>query len=543
MNQDYYLKVGRAADLLDKKERALFRFFEILPGAATWLTFLLAILLSWKKPVWVAIFVIVFVIYWFARNIYFFFHLSGCYKKMAENEKINWLARLDELKTPCLPTGMENCPSTLLGTTSSSLSLGVEDLSPSKGWRNIYHLVIIPMYQEPLAVLREVFLALTNCDYPKDKMIVVLACEERVKEEVEKTALDIEKEFSGKFFNFLITWHPSGLLGEISGKGSNENWASKRAKEMIDSLKIPYDRIVYSCFDADTVVFLKYFSCLTYYYLTVKNPTRCSFQPIPLFINNIWQAPPVSRIFAFSASFWEMMCQERPEKLITFSSHSMSFSALVDIDFKQANVVSDDSRIFWQCFFKYDGKYEVIPLYYPVSMDANAAPSFRKTVKNVYLQQRRWAYGVGDIAYFLFGSLKNKKIALSKKISLGFTIFENYWSWATSSVLLFFLGWLPIILGVENFKQTLFSYNLPIFTRNILTLAMMGLVGSIYFSIVLLPPKPIQFGRKKYLFFILEWFLIPIILIFFYALPAIDSQTRWMLGKYLGFWPTPKIRT
>jgi cellulose synthase/poly-beta-1,6-N-acetylglucosamine synthase-like glycosyltransferase len=175
-------------------------------------------------------------------------------------------------------------------------------------------------------------------------------------------------------------------------------------------------------------------------------------------------------------------------------------------------------------------------------MDANVASTFYQTIKNVYLQQRRWAYGVGEIAYFLFGSLKNKKVPVSKKIFLGFDIFENHWSWATSSVLLFFLGWLPIILGGEGFKQTLFSYNLPIFTRNILTLAMIGLVGSIYLSILLLPPKPIQFGKKKYLFFILEWLLIPIILIFFYAIPAIDAQTRWMLGKYLGFWPTPKTR-
>jgi cellulose synthase/poly-beta-1,6-N-acetylglucosamine synthase-like glycosyltransferase len=507
MSQDYYLRVGIAADLKNKKERLLFRFFEILPGAITWLTFLLAIFFSWKKPVWTAAFVIFFVIYWLARNIYFSFHLAACYKKMAENEKIDWIAKLNKFH-----------------------------------WKDIYHLVVIPMYKEPLAVLREVFLALQKSDYPKDKMIVFLACEERAKKEVKETAFLIEKEFGNTFFKLLITWHPENLEGEIAGKGSNESWASRRAKELLDSLNIPYNRVIYSSFDADTCVFPKYFSCLTHYYLSAENPTRCSFQPIPLFINNIWQAPSVSRIFAFSASFWEMMCQERPEKLVTFSSHSMSFSTLVDVGFKQTNVVSDDSRIFWQCFLKYDGDYKVVPIYYPVSMDANAAFSFWQTIKNVYRQQRRWAYGVGEIAYFLFGSLKNKKIPLSKKISMGFNVFENHWSWATNSVLLFFLGWLPIILGQENFKQTLFSYNLPVFTRNILTVAMIGLVGSVYFSILLLPPKPLNLGRKKYLLFILEWLLIPIILIFFYALPAIDSQTRWMFGKYLGFWPTPKIR-
>ncbi len=408
------------------------------------------------------------------------------------------------------------------------------------GSKEIYQLVILPMYQEPLEIVRDAFNSLVKSDWPKEKMIVVLSCEEQGNR---LAAENIKKEFTVKFFKLLLTYHPLGLSGEMAGKGSNETWGARKAKEIIiDPLKIPYENIIVSSLDTDTVVFPKYFSCLTYYYLTANNPVHSSFQPIPLFINNIWQAPPISRIFAFSASFWEMMCQERPEKLLTFSSHSMSFKALVDVDFRQTNVVSDDSRIFWQCFLHYDGDYEVIPLFYPISMDANAAPSFWRTMKNVYLQQRRWAYGVGDIAYFLFGFLKNKKIPFSKKFSLGFTIFETHWSWATVPILIFFLGWLPLILGGQNFGQSLLAYNLSRFVSRILTIGMLGLLGSIYFSILLLPPKPLKYGQKKYFFFVLEWFLLPIIMIFFTALPALEAQTRWVLGKYLGFWPTPKMR-
>ncbi len=236
------------------------------------------------------------------------------------------------------------------------------------------------------------------------------------------------------------------------------------------------------------------------------------------------------------------MCQERPEKLLTFSSHSMPFKALVDVDFRQTNVVSDDSRIFWQCFFKYDGDYRVQPLYYPISMDANCAPSFLRTMKNVYLQQRRWAYGAGDIPFFLFGFLKNKKIPFSKKFSLGFTLLETHWSWATVPILIFLLGWLPLILGNVEFGQSLLAYNLSRFVSRILTVGMLGLIGSIYFSILLLPPRPPEYGKKKYLFLALEWFLLPVIMIFFTSIPALEAQTRWMLGKYLGFWPTPKMR-
>ena len=316
----------------------------------------------------------------------------------------------------------------------------------------------------------------------------------------------------------------------------------KAKKVIIDRLGIPYENIIFSSFDADTVVFPKYFSCLTFHYLTSKNPNRRSFQPIPLFINNIWQAPFFSRLFSFSSTFWNTMNQASPDNLVTFSSHSMSFKTLVEVGFKQTNVVSDDSRIFWQCFLKYNGDYRVQPLYYPVSMDAVVAKGYFQTMKNVYKQQRRWAYGAGEVPYLLFGFLKNKKIPLLKKIRYGFVTIEGYWSWATSSFILFFIGWLPLVLGGHEFTQTLFSYNLPWVLRNMMTLAMVGLVVSAYFSIVLLPPKPPEYGRLKYLALALEWLVVPVVMLIFTPLPALEAQTRWMLGKYMGFWYTEKVR-
>ncbi len=437
---------------------------------------------------------------------------------MKVNEKINWLEKLNNL-----------------GPESFSL--------PVKDWRDIYHLVFLPICKEPLEIARDAFRALENTDYPKDRTIVILSAEESQRENLNLIIEKIQEEFGNKFSRLLITWHPINLPGEIPGHGSNDAWAGKEAKRLIvDPRKIPYENIIVSSFDIDTCVFPKYFSCLTYYYLTSENPTRTSFQPIPLYINNIWQAPFFSRIFAFSATFWQMMCQERPEKLLTFSSHAMSFKALVDAGFKQTNVVSDDSRIFWQCFLKYDGDYRVSPIFYPVSMDANASKSFWQTMINIYKQQKRWAYGVGDIPFFLFGFLKNKKISFSKKFFRTMELIEGHWSWATTSIMIFCLGWLPIVLGGPEFSQTLISYSLPKIISFILTLSMIGLVGSAYFSILLLPPKPPEYGRFKYLFFAIEWLLLPLIMVFFTSLPALDAQTRWMFGKYMGFWPTEKVR-
>ena len=517
--EKYYLKVGKAGDLKSARERALFRFLEILPGAISWGTLIVAILLSWLKPAWISIFIIFFVLYWLFRTIYFSFHLRSGYKKMREHEKIDWLEKIRQLPI-------------------------INYQLPTKDWKEIYHLIILPMYKEPYEIVMETFQALLKTDYPKNKMLVVLAIEERAGKQAEITAKKIEKEFAKKFFKFSITCHPSNLPGEIAGKGSNDAWASRKAQKMIDLLSIPYEHTIISSFDIDTVVFPKYFSCLTYHYLTSEKPLQSSFQPIPVFLNNVWETPPISRIFSFSSTFWQTMCQERPEKLRTFSSHSMSFKTLIEVDFRQTNVLSDDSRIFWQCLLKYDGDYKTIPLYYPISMDANVAPTFLKTLKNVYKQQRRWAYGVENLSYLIFGFIKNKKIPFFKKIHLGLIVWEGYWSWATNSFIIFLLGWLPIVLGGPEFAQTLLAYNLPIFVRTILTIAMFGLISSAYLSILLIPPHPVSVrqGRKKCLILILEWLLLPVIMVGFTALPSLEAQTRWMLGKYMGFWPTEKIR-
>jgi hypothetical protein len=175
-------------------------------------------------------------------------------------------------------------------------------------------------------------------------------------------------------------------------------------------------------------------------------------------------------------------------------------------------------------------------------MDANLAKSFFRTMVNIYKQQRRWAYGVADIPYFLFGFYKNKRIPVSKKLSLGFELIEGHLTWATASALIFLLGWLPLYLGGPEFSQTLISYNLPKVISQMMTFSMIGLFGSIYLSLILLPPKPKEYSRIRYLVFAFGWLLFPITMIFFTSLPALDAQIRLMLGKYMGFWVTEKVR-
>jgi cellulose synthase/poly-beta-1,6-N-acetylglucosamine synthase-like glycosyltransferase len=513
-----YLRVGRASELEDPRERRLLRFFEIFQGGLSWLTLGLAFVLSGFAPTHIFYFLIVFVIFWFFQSLYYAFHLHSGFKKMRKYEKVDWLEKIKQFPIE-----------------KSVLEI--------KSWRDIYHLIIFPNYNEPYEVIKESLEALVDSDYPKDRMIVVVAFEQRGGEERKVIAQKIKQEFGDKFFKFLNTFHPDGIVGEIKGKGANDAWACKKAKELIiDPLAIPYENIIVSSFDIDTRVYPKYFSCLTYHYLTAQKPTRTSFQPIPLYHNNIWEAPAFSQVSSFAGTFWQIMCQERPEKLITFSSSSMSFQALVEVGFKQTNIVSEDSRIFWQCFFKFDGNYRTQPIFYPVSMDANVGKNIWQTLRQMYKQKRRWAYGVENVSYFLYGCVKNKRVPLKKKLSLGFELIGGQWSWAVSSILIFVLGWLPIFLGGRWFSHSLLSYSVPKMASRIMTFAMIGLITSIWLSSILLPPRPPVYKKTKYLAFVLSWILIPAQMIFLNSLPALDAQTRFMLGKYMGFWVTPKQR-
>jgi len=520
--EKYYLNTGKATDLESPRERIIYRAFEILPGFLSWATLILVIFLSWAQPIWIAFFIIVFDLYWFLRAIHFSVHLIFTFRKMKRHLKIDWMQKINSLPT-------------------SQFSLPISNFS------DIYHLVIFPMYKEGLAVVRASFQAAINSDYPQEKMLVVLAIEERAGQRAKKIAQQIEQEFGDKFFKFLVTVHPQDIVGQIAGKGSNETWAGQQVKEkIIDPLSIPAQNIIVSCFDIDTQVAPGYFSCLTYHYLTAQQPTRTSFQPIPLYNNNIWQAPIFSRVVATCNVFWQMMQQARPEKLVTFSSHSMSWQAVVEMDFWQTNIVSEDAGIFWKSFLFYDGDYRIVPLFYPVSMDACLAPTLKKTALNQYKQQRRWAWGVEGIPYLLFGFFKDifngRKIRWLKKIRYSLMLLGGFWSWAMASLLILVLGWLPLLLGGQAFNLTILSYNLPRLTRDIMSLAMIGLLTSAIISTLLLPPRPAGQPSYRAFFMVLQWLLLPVTIILFGAIPALESQTRLMLGKYMGFWVTPKMK-
>lgn len=500
---------ARMPRYLRLSERRRYRWLEMFPGLFVWSTLGLAVLTSFFAPLWAIVFVLLFDVYWVIRVFYVMTYLILGYRRFHQALRVDWLARVRQ----------------------------------HPEWENIVHLIVVPTYQESLEVLRDTFQSLTAISYPLDRCLVVLATEERDAEHVRPIAETLRREYGRKFRDFLVTEHPANIVGEVAGKGANIAWAGRRVQERIDHLGIPYERIIVSTFDADSVAHPQYFSYLTYAFLTHPDRLHTSYQPIPLFHNNVWDAMALMRVVATSTTFWLLGDTMRPDRLFTFSSHSMPFTALVDVGFWQSDVVSEDSRIFLQCLIRYDGRYTVTPMYIPISMDAIQAPSPWRSLINQYKQIRRWAYGVENFPFMAWNFAHASSMSSWMKIKYLWNQFEGAFSWATAPLLILVLGWLPFHTGHASLENSVLAHNAPVVLQRLMLGAMVGLVAAAVISTAMLPQRSGGARWYQWVMMVGQWLLLPITMIVFGALPALESQTRLMLGKYLGFWVSEKTRS
>lgn len=484
------------------------RVFEIIPGGLSWGIIISLIFLSIKYPVSCAIIIITFDFYWIIRTVYLTTLLVMAHHRLSQQRSEDWLER-------CL------------------------GLPGDKGFFQLYQLIIFPVYNEGLEVLRPALASLSASHYPKEKFIVVMAFEGRNIHSPD-IALILEKEFGAKFGAYFSTFHPDGLPGESRTKGANATWSAKAARRFIDSRGIAHEDVVVSCFDADTCVEPEYFGCLSYHFLTSEKRHQASYQPMPVYNNNIWQAPSFARLVEISSSFCQLIESMRLEKFVTFSSHSMSFKTLVDVDYWPVNMISDDSVIYWKGYLHYNGDYRVVPLYVTVSMDVAYSGNIWRTIVVQYKQKRRWAWGVENFPFAAAGFIKNKNISLFNKLRRSFHLLESHVTWAIWAVILVIIGYLPMFFGGVFFSQTAIAYNLPKITGLLFNFTLLTSLIWIFLSWTILPPRPKGVSVFKNVLLVLEWIFVPFIILIVGSLPAIDAQSRLMFGRYMEFNSTLK---
>lgn len=522
------------------------RFWEILPGLELWTVLIGAVALSFSKPIWAAVFIICFDFYWLLRAVNGSIHLISSYLKFRMMVKIDWLDYIIRLKDPFGFIGFLKNKIPPSRAESKYIKQEIRRLSDflRKGFKipsyeNYYHVVLVPFVSESFEVLSASLDSIAKNRYPKSKIILLLASEERAGESARAVGLRLRKKYQSQFYKLYITVHPDGLEGEIKGKSANAAYAIKQILPELERLNIKTEQILVSNFDSDTIVHPQYFARVMYEFLTAEKPYQKSFQPIAVYNNNIWDSPALIRVITLSS--WQFTESSRPDRLITFSSHTMTLKALIDIGFWKKDIVNEDGFVYWQCFLRYNGDYQVIPLFLPVSLDTCLAETTWQTFVNQYKQKRRWAYNVEYYPHLIWPLIKSRT-PVYKKIYKLYQYIEGNFTWATASIMIAFLGWLPLIIGGQEFSQSVVALNLPFVTQILMRVALVFLIFSVYVNLVILPPRPKKYGPWKTASMYLQWFLVPVSAVVFHSLPAIEAQTRLMLGKYLEFWVTPKAR-
>ena len=263
----------------------------------------------------------------------------------------------------------------------------------------IYHAVIVTMYNESIDVLRPTFQSVLDTTFDKDHMIVVLAYEERGGEAGEKIAFQLEKEFGDKFKCFILSKHPDGIRGEVIGKGGNITWAGKNLQQKVKEMGLKYSDVIVTTLDSDNRPHRCYFDQVAYEYIVHEDRKRLSYQPVSVFTNNIWDAPAVTRVVATTNTFWNVISSMRPHTLRNFASHSQPLDALVEMNFWSVRTIVEDGHQYWRSYFYFDGDYEVIPIRAAMYQDAVLDDTLIKTLKAQWVQLRRWDYGASDVAY------------------------------------------------------------------------------------------------------------------------------------------------
>ncbi len=529
------------------------RLLEIIPGLSVWVVLIFPFALAYPFPMVVAYFILIFNLYWFLKALNIARHLMNGLSHMRYNMRTDWYekARLiskdPESYLKSIEKEYEEADGSALNKIGKrDLKNEIEEVRNLDGRKDllksiddIVHVAFIAVSTESIDIVEPTVEYIYNSNYPAEKIIVVIAGENRMKKSVENVVSHIEKKYRGKFMDLKHYMHIE-TAGEVRGKGANLAYAGRHFWEDFKNSGIDPGNVLVTTLDADHIVHKEYFARLTYKYISSPDRDRETYQPIALLFNNIWDAPAPNRVAAIASSFWLLVESMRPYRLRTFASHSQSLKTLLTTDFWSNQTIVEDGHQYFRTYFAYNGNIEMVPLLLPVYQDCVLDENIYRTFKSQYVQRRRWAWGASDFPFVVRNFLKHPEIPLREKAIQTFRQYVSHLSWASSSLLLA-TAWIPLLFNY-GFMNAVIAHNVTSYSGGLALFAWVGVFFSVWTYLRLLPKKPDHYSKFRYIGMVTQWIFIPPVAILLSSIPSIDAQTRLMFGKYLGFVTTHKVR-
>lgn len=516
------------------KRTTFYRFFEILPAIVSYTTLIAPVALSLINPLLGALFILIYIMSFTVRAVGMSFRTIQGYRAYDHTRRLDWAGRLHELDNPTEFLEETTIPRSAWDGTKHHIYL--ERLAASTDRLksdDVVNIVIITAFNESYDILAPTLKAVAEGTYPAKKLVVALAYEERGGAAIEETIKRLEKEFQNTFRHLLVTKHPDGLPYEVKGKGGNITFAGRAVAKWCEEQAIDPHHAIVTTLDADNRPHRQFFTYLTYHFIAHPDPKHVSFQPLTLYLNNIWDVPAAMRVIATGNSFWNIINSFRPNLLRNFSSHSQSLAALIEMDFWSVRTIVEDGHQFWRSYFHFDGYYRVEPLYLPIYQDAVLAETYRKTLIAQFKQLRRWAYGASDIPYVAERIFTRKRtVPLLDGLEKFVRLVEGHVGWATSGIIILLGAWVPLLVNTSA-SQSIVAHQLPDIVSSLQRLVSFGLIITIFLTFKMLPPRPARYKRRRNFFMLAQWLLMPITSICYGSAAALAAQTHLLLGRYL----------
>lgn len=503
-----------------------YRFFEMLPGIMSWSILALPFILSQISPHVTVWFIIAYLLLWFVKAIGLNIRGLQGYRMLQLHQRLPWGQMLEELQAGKVVQPARHIPT----WHYENIRRIQEEPTPIKP-DEVVHALVVAAYNETREIIEPTIQSILESNFDLKRVILVLAYEERGGDDIDRTAKELMADYAHHFQHAMAVKHPKDIPGEVIGKGGNITFAARELEKYLEAEQIDPLKVIVTTLDSDNRPHKNYLAALTYVYALVPDPKVVSFQPIPVYTNNIWDAPAPMRVIATGNTFWNVVLSLRPHMIRNFSSHAQSMKALIDTDYWSVRTIVEDGHQFWRTYFRYEGRHDVYPIYLPIYQDAVLSNTLYKTLRMQFIQLRRWAWGASDIAYVLekgyFTPNRVPKFDLTAKF---LRLLEGHISWATAPLILAFSAFIPLLFNPQDYAAN----QLPHIASTIQRVALGGIFVTLFLSLKILPPKPKRYKAHRTVFMILQWAFLPVTTIAYNSLSALNSQTRLMFGKYLG---------
>lgn len=515
------------------KRRPLYRAFEMLPAAISYTALLLTIILPIISPRIGAYYVLAIVAIMFYRAIRGAFDLAHGYSRYKRAARVDWSARLmdigltlDGKRVPPSPPGSFKVHKhrELLDRVKTN-----PEIYPHPS--NLRHAVIVAAYNESYEVIAPTIRGLCYSTTPGDQLCIFFAYEERGGDGIEETAQRLKAEYGHRFGHFELVKHPKDLPEELAGKGANITYAGYRVQNWADENGHAYSDVIVTTLDCDNKPYESYFDYVAYEYIKDPDRKRRSFQPIALYLSNIWDAPVITRVVASANCVWNLTSTVRPYTLRNFASHAQPLDALVEMDFWTKRSIVEDGHQYWRSYFHFGGNYKVRPIHVPIYQDAVLAGNLKKTAIAQFKQLSRWSYGASDVPY-VAQQMADKRAPFWPSLIRFLSLLEGHVTVACVSPIIAFGGWVPVIMMLRSGEADAFVRNTPFLMGVIQQVAMVSLLTSLVVVLNLIPPRPAKYGRFRSFMMLGQWFFYPATMLIYNSSTYIYSQGRLLLGKY-----------